>query len=287
MEYQNRVEPFTSKFAEEMLNPLLDTDNTDGNKQRRHKLLDVGCGTGAVSLIAVSKGLEVAVTDASEAMVERTKQRVEAATRGRDEPGLLHGCAVAQGQDLPSEWSDSFDLAVANFSVIFFPQPVAGLREMLRCLVPGTGIASLTAWGDASETPAFRVFPDVASRVVPELVDTGKPKRITGSVEALEGLMEEAGFVDVRVVGPVAKTLEVESPSDYYDRFALTSPPTAAMIARMGDAKRLAFREGVAEVARARGGRGDGSIALDSAAYIAYGRKPAPATLPANERTPS
>jgi SAM-dependent methyltransferase len=253
----------------------------------RLKLLDVGCGTGAATLLALSHGFDVVATDLSEAMVERTKERAFAEIRAGDtatehrsqsksQLETMSDSAVAMGQDLPSCWSGSFDLAVANFSVIFFPQPVLGLREIFRCLVPGTGIASLTAWGDASETPAFRVFPDVVSEVFPELVDNGKPKRITGSVEVLTKLLEEAGFVDVRVEGPVFKTLTVKSPSEYYDRFALTSPPTAAMIAKMGTSTRSEFRKRIMEVATARGGRGDGSIALNSGAYIAYGRKPAP-----------
>ena len=101
-----------------------------------------------------------------------------------------------------------------------------------------------------------------------------KSARITGSVEVLTKLLEGAGFVDIRVDGPVFKTLIVKSPSEYYDRFALTSPPTAAIIANMETSARSEFRQRVMESARARGGRKDGSIALDSGAYIAYGRKP-------------
>jgi len=318
-EYEKRVEPFTSKFAEEMLKPLL-TGKNDNDKEkvssceialelaaqqqqdassehRRLKLLDVGCGTGAATLLALSHGVDVVATDISEAMVERTKDRSFAAIRAGDNSATtehraqsksqleaMSDSAVAMGQDLPSCWSGSFDLAVANFSVIFFPQPVLGLREIFRCLVPGTGIASLTAWSDASETPAFRVFPDVVSEILPELI-TGKPKRITGSVEVLTNLLEEAGFVDVKVEGPVFKTLTVKSPSEYFDRFALTSPPTAAMIAKMEANTRSKFRKRVMEVATARGGREDGSIALDSGAYIAYGRKPAPMETLGRERS--
>ena len=313
-EYEKRVEPFTSKFAEEMLHLILSGKNDNENKKvyscesalepaaqeehdasserRRLKLLDVGCGTGAATLLALSQGVDVVATDVSEAMVERTKERSFAAIRSRDNTATtehrsqsksqleaMSDSAVATGQDLPSCWSGSFDLAVANFSVIFFPQPVLGLKEIFRCLVPGTGIASLTAWGDASETPAFRVFPDVVSEVLPELIETGKPKRITGSVEVLTKILEEAGFVDVKVEGPVFKTLIVKSPSEYYDRFALTSPPTAAMIAKMEVETRSEFRKRVMEVAMARGGQEDGSTALDSGAYIAYGRKPAPMKL--------
>lgn len=116
------------------------------------KIPDVECGTGAAALLVLPHGLEMAGTDASEAMVARTKKRALATIVGGDGTTTAYrsqffdaalDSAVAEGQDLPSKWPDSFDLAVANFSVIFFPQPVLGLREIFRCLVPGT--ASLTA----------------------------------------------------------------------------------------------------------------------------------------------
>jgi ubiquinone/menaquinone biosynthesis C-methylase UbiE len=292
-EYEKRVEPFTSKFAEEMLGRLLGNRNCNNetkekkmssqqdvaaaSNHRRPKILDVGCGTGTAALLALSNGLDVAVTDVSEAMVERTKERAYSVIQAHDrDSAALFDSAVAEGQDLPSRWSDSFDLAVANFSVIFFPQPVLGLKEIFRCLLPGTGMVSFTAWGNASETPAFRVFPDVVREILPELAEKSKPKRITGSVGVLEKLLEDAGFVDVKVEGPVYKTLEVQSPSDYYDRFALSSPPTAATIAAMEASTRSKFRRRILEVATARGRQKDGSIALESGAYIAFGRKPAP-----------
>ena len=266
LEYEKRVEPFTSKFAEEMIARLPGQE-----RLTKPKLLDVGCGTGAVALLGVSRGWDVAVTDVSEAMVERTRERI---STQQAEKGERIDSQIVDGRNLPTRWSSSFDLVTANFSVIFFPQPVDGLKEIFKCLVPGTGRVALTAWGSPSETPAFCVFKDVLSENHPELVDSNRPKRITGSIKVLQDLLEEAGFVDVKVEGPVVKTLVVENASEYYNRFALTSPPTAATLETMNPETRLAFQKRVMEVATARGGREDGSIALESGAYIAYGRKP-------------
>ena len=312
IEYEKRVEPLTVQFAEEMIHTIVvgSADNDGGDdataKQQqqqqliipKQKLLDVGCGTGAVSLAALKLGLDVTATDASAAMVERTKQRVadyhEAAANesnnnddhdddlaqpstSSSSSSLSFSSAVADGQALPQEWTSTFDLAVANFSVIFFPSVGAGLREMVRCTKSnGQGRVAFTAWGDASQTPAFRVFPDVAAQLVPDLLATaGRPRRITGSVPALTNLMKDAGLVNVQIVGPVAKTLRVASPLEYYNRFARTSPPTMAMIDRMDEPMRIEFRRRVMELVEARGGQPDGSVALDSSAYIAYGTKPA------------
>lgn len=266
LEYEKRVEPFTSQFAEEMIARL-----SGHESKTKQKLLDVGCGTGAVALLGISQGWDVAVTDVSEAMVERTRERISAQL---PEKSKLIDNQIVDGRNLPDRWSSSFDLAMANFSVIFFPQPVDGLKEIFRCLVPGTGRVAFTAWGSPSETPAFCVFKDVLLEMHPELVDGNRPKRITGSVQVLEDLLKEAGFVDVTVEGPIFKTLVVKNASEYYNRFALTSPPTAATLEKMDLETRQAFRKRVMDVAIARGGREDGSIALDSGAFIAYGRKP-------------
>ena len=242
--------------------------------KRSGSVLDLGCGSGAVSLIVLSHHRKhfgnVVATDASKSMVERTKLRVSE-KYGTE---ASFSAVSADGQCLPDEWADKFDVVLSNFAVIFFPEPLQGLREMIRCLTPSTGVAAFTAWGNVEETPAFCVFPDAASELVPHLVATGKPRRITGSVAVLKSLMKQAGFVDIKVVGPITKTLEVDSAANYYDRFALTSPPTAEMIGKMSVDTREKFKDRVMELAEERGGRPDGSIALKSSAYIAYGRKP-------------
>ena len=50
LEYEARVEPFTSQFALEMIRELFGGDPPMAAKEtQRRKLLDVGCGTGAAT----------------------------------------------------------------------------------------------------------------------------------------------------------------------------------------------------------------------------------------------
>lgn len=267
-EYERRVEPFTLTFVGDMLQPLKPIAATKGH--RSSSLLEIGCGTGGGALLASSLGFSsVTATDVSSFMVDRTRRRVaESGDRGK---GIE--CVACDGQRLPPEWNCRFDVAIAAFSVIFFPDPLRGLQEMWRCLKP-SGRVAMAAWGDKSETPAFQIFGDAASQVVPDLASKGKPKRITGSRDSLAVLLKDAGFTDVEVVGPVTHTLRVDSPEEYYLRFALTSPPNIDMISKMDAETAMRFKEKVEELAKIRGGQPDGSVAIISSAYIAYGSKP-------------
>ncbi|KAJ9458797.1 Ubiquinone/menaquinone biosynthesis C-methyltransferase UbiE [Diplonema papillatum] len=248
-EYAARVEAFTALFVDEMLEPFT----------APARLLDVGCGAGAAARRAAERGFEVSACDASRKMVELLGERV---------PGVA--CVVADGASLPAEWSTRFSYAISNFSVIFFASPAAGLREIRRCLADG-GVAVVSAWGTPAETPAFRVFPDAIKSVLPER--DLQPGRIAGSVEALGDLLREARFERIKIVGPVQKRLRVGSAEAFYERFALGSAPTKALLATLGDAERRVLKEKVMQLATERGGQPDGSIDLPASAYFAYGTK--------------
>lgn len=266
--YESRVEPFTRSFLEEMLQPLV-----DGSCETTPHLLDVGCGTGAAALYAREKGFKVTATDVSAAMVQRLRQRHKEIFH--DKENNMLEVVVSDGQELPKSWSDRFDFAVGAFSVIFFPSVSRGLEEIYRCLLPGSGKMVLSAWGNAEETPAFRVFPDAVKAVAPRLLEGSKPKRIVGSPDVLKELLEKAGFENVKVIGPVKRILRVSSAEAYYDRFALGSPNTISTLSKMNEDEARQLKAKVLELVEKRGGgRSDGSIEIPSMAYFAYGTKP-------------
>ncbi len=91
--------------------------------ERARTILDVGCGSGAVTPELAQWGATVTAVDVDASMAQRTGQRV-----GR--------VIQADGARLP--FADaSFDAAVCNLVLLWAPDPVALLREMARVVVPG------------------------------------------------------------------------------------------------------------------------------------------------------
>ena len=57
----------------------------------------------------------------------------------------------------------SFDAVVCRLGAMFFPNPTAALREMLR-VTRGEGVLALAVWGKAELNPFFYLITDVVAR---------------------------------------------------------------------------------------------------------------------------
>ena len=118
-------------------------------------LLDVGCGPGPVlQCLSESDGLSEhvkslhAVDFSSEMVHVCRKNYKDLCEAGAQLPSSVE-IAVMDGQDL--KYQDStFDIAVAFFSVMFFPDRAAGLRELARVLRPG-GNVLVAGWAPAKQ----------------------------------------------------------------------------------------------------------------------------------------
>ena len=101
------------------------------------RVVDVGCGTGNVALIAARAGAQVTAVDPAPRLLDVT--RALAASEGLGIQ-LLPGEAAAL--PLPDA---SFDAVLSNFAAIFAPEPAAAVAEMVRVLAPGGRIV-FSAW---------------------------------------------------------------------------------------------------------------------------------------------
>ena len=97
------------------------------------RVLDVGCGSGQLALMASRDGFKTTGLDIAENLIERARERA-AAER------LNTHFEVGDAEDIPFP-DASFDVVVSLIGAMFAPRPELVARELLRVCAPGGTIA--------------------------------------------------------------------------------------------------------------------------------------------------
>ncbi len=156
----------------------------------RLRLLDVAAGTGVVALEAARRGAEVLATDFAPGMVEVMRRRFAA-------EGLDARAEVMDGQALGLD-DESFDLGTSTFGLIFFPDPLVGLRDLRRVLRPG-GRVGIASW-DMTRIGLPQLLGAALARAVPDLPAPAPPPWAhLCEAAGLRQALRTAGFTDVAV----------------------------------------------------------------------------------------
>jgi ubiquinone/menaquinone biosynthesis C-methylase UbiE len=159
------------------------------------KVLDVAGGAGEPSLTiaeVVGTNGSVTCTDAIAEMVEAA--RSEAKRRGL---GNLH-FQQCTANSLPFP-DNSFDVVVSRLGVMFFPDTLGAMREMLRVLKPGGSLA-FGVWYKSDVNPFCYLVSGVVDRhlKVPA-ADPDAPNAFRFAEPGkLIAIMKQAGATDVR-----------------------------------------------------------------------------------------
>src|SRR5689334_16485689 len=171
-------------------------------------VLDVAGGAGEPSLTiaqAVGPHGSVMCTDAIPEMVAAAER--EAADR-RVENVQFRQCTA---ESLPFA-NDSFDVTVSRLGIMFFPNPLAGVREMLRVTKPGGHIA-LAVWGKSELNPYSYVVTDVISRHVqapkpepdaPDAFRFAEPGKLAGILKTAGAIDVTESAVDFDIAAPLS-----------------------------------------------------------------------------------
>jgi len=182
-------------------------------------VLDVGCGGGKAALAAgdaVGPGGAVVGADISRPLLDLAERRAA-------ESGAVHVSFVHCDVQVDPIADRLFDVAISQFGVMFFEDPVAAFGSIARHLEPG-GRISLACWRSLEENP-WHVGPVLAPYLAgperasagPERASAGPPEGTPpgpfafGDPRRVTGLLERAGFVDVSC-SPC--DLVVEAPAD-------------------------------------------------------------------------
>lgn len=197
------------------------------------RVLDVAAGAGeqtlCVARLVGSRG-HVLATDLSPAILALARENVDGA-------GFANvAIRVADGEDLGVAES-SFDAAVCRLGLMFFPDPLRGLRQMHRALRPGGGACTMV-FSRPERNPCLTILISTARRhaglpagdpnLPGGLLSLGRPGHI-------EGLFRSAGFYDVATTALDA-VFRMPSVGDYLAFVRSSATPIVDLLGQLAPA---------------------------------------------------
>jgi len=190
-QYWNKHQSLIASMFVPLTDALIETAHIGPGQS----VLDVGGGSGEPSLTIaaiVGQSGSVAYTDPSAGMVKAARD--EADRRGLTNI-RFHQCPAEQ---LPFP-GNAFDGAVSRLAAMFFPDPTAGLREILRVIKPGANL-SFVVWADKGVNPFFRIVTDILERFIPvEAEDEDAPAAFRFAAPGkLARLLSDAGATSIK-----------------------------------------------------------------------------------------
>lgn len=201
------------------------------------RVLDVAAGAGDQTLdIAARVGPQgfVLATDLSPAILELAQANARAAGHENVRTQVADG----ERLDVPEA---SFDAAVSRLGVMFFPDPLAGLREMQRALRPGGGICTMVFSGPQAN-PCIGILMQTAFKhagLPPRdpfapggLLSLGKPGKV-------DELFRAAGFRDVATT-KIDAPFRLPSVGDYLNFIRTSASPIQQILGKLDEPARQA-----------------------------------------------
>lgn len=198
--------------------------------RRGARVLDVAAGAGDQTLdIAERIGPEgmVLATDLSAVILEFARDNARRAGFGNVET------LAADGERLDLD-ECTFDAAVCRLGLMFFPDPVRGLREMHRALKPGAGICTMVFAGPETN-PCITTLMSTAVRhagLAPRdpyqaggLLSLGKP-------DLTDEVFRRAGFRDVATTR-VDAPFRLPSARDYVEFVRTSASPIHQILGQL------------------------------------------------------
>jgi ubiquinone/menaquinone biosynthesis C-methylase UbiE len=228
------------------------------------KILDVGCGTGSLTL-ALARAAElseIVAIDYSPVFVEEAMRRT---TDTRIKVQQADACA------LPFE-SGTFDRALALLVLHFVPDAGKAVTEMRRVVRPG-GVIAAAVWDHLGGMPGMRMMVDTVAAL-------GEPGRQLRARYCFQPMMQpgemkqtfvERGLVDVTEVQLMIR-MDYLSFDDYWAPIAAGEGPLGKYVATLDTSERARTDAAVRDAYEA--GRPDGPRSFANVAWACRGMVP-------------
>lgn len=191
----NEIAPrYHKKWAKYNTGPFKSTKKlvSLANIHRKQKVLDVACGTGAVTkqiLKHVSSNGQVIGIDNSLTAIKIAKKWNNTHTNAN--------FVLADAEQIA--FNEKFDAVTCQYALFFFPNANKVLQNIQHCLKKN-GTITLSVHGDKNSVPYFSSILDAVTKFIPDYIPPGTPSLDRfGTKSNLQKILSKAGFINIRV----------------------------------------------------------------------------------------
>jgi SAM-dependent methyltransferase len=229
-------------------------------------VLDIGCGSGTTTLrLAEQVGAEGSTTgiDLSEPMLAVAERRA----RDSGSPAQF---IEADATHYPFE-PNRFDLAVSQFGVMFFADPVASLANVFAAMKAG-GRLAFVCWRASTENPWSAVPESAAKPLLPpmEPLPPDAPGRYAfANPDRVKSILLRAGFHAPEIV-KFDTRIHLGNTPEAAASSSIDAGPLARTLAEVDDVTRKSVSEAV--TARLAREMGPGGVYLTAACWLVAAR---------------
>jgi len=209
-------------YIDRMMAPLSAVALDAVNAKPNDRIIDIGCGCGTTSLSLGASGAEVLGIDISTAMIDRAKEKENAAGN----------VAFSVGDAASETYTADHSLVFSRFGVMFFADPVKAFANIRSALIPGGRLVFL-CWQLPADNPWLSIAgaalqPFQPSDAPPPDPEAPGPFRF-GVPKYTLGVLTSAGFTNIKLQA-VVKDLHLGDTVDEVMRFQSNIGPLSGLL---------------------------------------------------------
>jgi len=245
-------------YIDRMMAPLSAVALDAVNAKPNDRIIDIGCGCGTTSLSLGASGAEVLGIDISTAMIDRAKEKENAAGN----------VAFSVGDAASETYTADHSLVFSRFGVMFFADSVKAFANIRSALVPGGRLVFL-CW----QLPAANPWLSIAGAALqpfqpgdapPPDPEAPGPFRF-GVPEYTQDILASAGFTNIKLQA-VVKDLHLGDTVDEVMRFQSNIGPLSGLLETLDESRHA---EATAAVRNAFAAKADSNgINLEASTWL-------------------